>query len=147
MRLTEKMAGLREKIMQFKGKSEIEISKIINTEVETKVNELLENKDVLKNVLAKIKEQKTKISNLNIQDLVAKIKEIFTIKNKNFFEEVVKTHISDIQANFKGYKDITGLLITLAMTPFTCMALNWIYPKFMDYFFPHLGNKANGGKK
>ena len=36
--------------------------------------------------------------------------------------------------------------VSLAMLPVTCALLNWVYPRFMDIFFPGLSSRNKAAK-
>ena len=59
-------------------------------------------------------------------------------------KEAIEGYKALVEANYKGFNQLAkvaiGVLITL---PITCTALNWVYPRFMDIFFPSL----SGAKK
>lgn len=40
----------------------------------------------------------------------------------------------------KNFKKMTGIVIALAVLPFSCGLLNWVYPRFMEKFLPDLAN-------
>lgn len=63
------------------------------------------------------------------------------LKDNQFVYDVVQKHISNVKANIKGLNQIIGIAVGVAMLPLTCCLLNYIYPRFMDTFFPHLSNK------
>lgn len=58
---------------------------------------------------------------------------------KKVFKDVAKAYKKLVDNNYKSWNQITkigvGVLITL---PITCTALNWVYPRFMELFFPKL---------
>lgn len=63
-------------------------------------------------------------------------------------KEAIEGYKALIDSNYKGFNQLAkvaiGVLITL---PITCTALNWVYPRFMDIFFPSLaGNKKEPSK-
>ena len=64
--------------------------------------------------------------------------------NENFTEEVANQLISRTKTNMKWYKQFVGIFVSLSILPFTCTLLNWIYPRFMDAFFPNLSSKKHG---
>ena len=74
------------------------------------------------------------------------VKEFFASINKklkiNLFEkEAVEKLRGKIERRVKGYTQITNILVGLLITlPITCTALNWVYPRFMNIFFPELAN-------
>jgi len=60
-----------------------------------------------------------------------------------------------MEHSYKGFSQMTKIGIGVCITlPITCTALNWVYPRFMDIFFPKLAGKKtdnqqvkNGGDK
>lgn len=76
------------------------------------------------------------------------LKEVYAISEKlgekqngKFVYEVAQKYISNIESAVKGSKQLTGLIVSLAILPVTCSLLNYVYPKFMDKFFPELAAK------
>lgn len=63
--------------------------------------------------------------------------------NRDFAEETAKQLIARTKAHLKCYKQIIGIFVSLAILPFTCTLLNWVYPRFMDVFFPNLSSKKH----
>ncbi len=70
------------------------------------------------------------------------------------FEDVTKSYKNVVGKKYRMFKEFAGITIGLFITtPITCTALNWVYPRFMEIFFPKLaGNKkpqepVNGGEK
>ena len=85
-------------------------------------------------------------------DISASIKK--KIKGK-VFNDIAQTYKEFTANKFKMFKQLTkvgvGVFITL---PISCTVLNWVYPRFMDLFFPKLAGtkkeadaKKNGGVK
>lgn len=65
-------------------------------------------------------------------------------------EEIIPKICNDIVSaykdfsghKFKMFKQMTKVFVGVGVTlPISCTALNWIYPRFMDIFFPSLGGK------
>ena len=55
--------------------------------------------------------------------------------------DVVKNLKDTISKRLKGFNQVTNILVGLVVTlPVTCHALNWVYPRFMNVFFPNLAN-------
>ena len=48
-----------------------------------------------------------------------------------------------VQSNASALKQMSSLVVSLAMLPVTCSLLNWTYPRFMDMVFPNLSNKKH----
>lgn len=73
------------------------------------------------------------------------------------YEDVVRNFKKYVADNFKGTNQITKILVGVCITlPITCTALNWVYPRFMEIFFPGLAGtkksevspvEKNGGDK
>ena len=69
--------------------------------------------------------------------------------SEKIYKDMAKGYKKFIEGGYKGFsqvaKVLTGVFITL---PITCTALNWVYPRFMELFFPKLaGVKKEGGSK
>ena len=64
------------------------------------------------------------------------------LKPSEIFEkEAVLKLRGKIEQRVKGYNQIASILVGLFITlPVTCSALNWVYPRFMNIFFPELAN-------
>ena len=59
-------------------------------------------------------------------------------------KEAIEGYKALIEANYKGFNQLAKVAIGVFITlPITCTALNWVYPRFMDIFFPSL----SGAKK
>lgn len=127
-------------------------------------NNILEEKKV-KLLRAKIKDP-SKLNEHTLHSILGKVIEICGVKEGNVVHDILRdTSTFGIKGDklkrkiykdvVKGYKDLidkhalsmsqftkiaVGVLVTL---PITCTALNWIYPRFMDLFFPNL----SGAKK
>ena len=69
--------------------------------------------------------------------------------SKKVHKDITKLYKNFVQNSYRStnlvIKVIIGVFITL---PITCNALNWVYPRFMDLFFPELsGAKKNADVK
>lgn len=68
-------------------------------------------------------------------------------------KDIVKGYKNMISKRYRFIKEVAGISLGLFVTvPITCHALNWVYPRFMDLFFPNLAGKKtaaekNGGEK
>lgn len=71
-------------------------------------------------------------------------------------KDVVKGYKSMMGKRYRFIKEVAGISLGLFVTvPITCHALNWVYPRFMDIFFPKLSGlkkdtaepAKNGGEK
>lgn len=112
-----------EKIVKDKIKIDIDKKQLEKTVLEKFENIICTNKNPIKKLkkLAKSKEFRPYVT-----DVVY---------------GAVQKQLGDVKGNIKGIKSRTGLYVSLAILPVTCMLLNWIYPKFMDVFFPNLSKK------
>lgn len=112
--------------------SKTALEKSISTlnEIKTQLNtpDSISIKDIEKQIAQKLKES-------NITDECS-------IKT-SFAKKVIEKYKSNIEGSLKGYKQFTGLVISLAVLPVSCYLLNWIYPQFMDALFPNLSNKKH----
>ncbi len=66
--------------------------------------------------------------------------------NKDFIKEVANQLINRNSKHMKWYKQFVGVFVSLSILPFTCTLLNWIYPRFMDVFFPNLSSKKHNNE-
>ena len=66
---------------------------------------------------------------------------------KKVYKDIAKGYKGLVENAYKGVNQFTkigvGVLITL---PITCTALNWVYPRFMDLFFPELSGAKEAKK-
>ncbi len=110
------------------------------TALETSIKTLTEiKKDINSTNGTTIKEIEKKIAQKLKEN---KITDECSIKS-SFAAKVVEKYKSNITGSLKGYKQFTGLVISLAVLPVSCYLLNWIYPLFMDALFPNLSNKKH----
>lgn len=79
-------------------------------------------------------ELKEELSKLKDTEIPAKLLELGKIT-----EEEQKAMCAKFN-NLKGFKIWSGVAVSLATLPFACYALNWIYPRFMETFFPSISN-------
>lgn len=95
----------------------------------------------------------------NIKEVISNISKKLKLESNAGFEKEVITELrAKIEKKVKGFNQVTNILVGLFITlPITCYVLNWIYPRFMDIFFPELSNSKKseapeekakaGGKK
>lgn len=66
---------------------------------------------------------------------------------KKIYKDIAKGYKTLVENSYKGVNQFTkigvGVLVTL---PITCTALNWVYPRFMDLFFPELSGAKEAKK-
>lgn len=146
--LLEKVEKMQEHVKKYKGvATEQEVENIVNKIVAEEKSRLQSALDFYKSIKTTITE-KTNISELR-KAIEAKAKEL-KIKdsglNKNFIEEVADQLVARSKTNMKWYKQFVGVFVSLSILPFTCTLLNWIYPRFMDVFFPNLSAKKHNNE-
>lgn len=146
-------------------------------ERDTYRKKLIERNNVLEDIISQLSEQKLKDPKAadasSIKKTVNKIAEICNfekrpdaekeiLRNTDIFSEDLPTLKSKIfkdvttrfkklvEHNYTSWNQFTkigvGVFITL---PITCTALNWVYPRFMEIFFPKLAGvkKAQTAQK
>lgn len=61
----------------------------------------------------------------------------------------LKARINNAEKVLPDFKQKSGLVVGLAILPFTCGLLNWAYPRIMEEWFPNLAHskKANNQQK
>ncbi len=97
----------------------------------------IESKKILEKLNGAIKD---KVDNV-IETLTNIRKKLKLKNNQEIAEEVVTQIRENVEKNFKGFKQVTNILVGVFITlPLTCTALNWVYPRFMEVFFPNLAN-------
>jgi hypothetical protein len=64
-------------------------------------------------------------------------------------KDIAKAYKKLIENKYKGFNQITKVAVGACITlPITCTALNWVYPRFMELFFPKLaGVKTDNAEK
>ena len=69
-----------------------------------------------------------------------------TLKTK-IYKDITKCYKELVKNNYKSWNQVSKILIGVCFTlPITCSALNWVYPRFMEIFFPKLaGAKKKAG--
>lgn len=105
---------------------------------QTTADMLSQTKDNAKDQSVIKKMQEAIKGNKSIKDLEEISK---AIPESEFVTNVVKKHISNVGANLKGLRQVTGLVVSLATIPISCSILNTVYPKIMDALFPKLSKK------
>lgn len=74
-------------------------------------------------------------------------------KTKEFTSNLMKKQVKILEEKFKSLNKVNGMVANLFVTAVTCTILNWVYPRFMDKFFPKLSaskaqsEKMKGGNK
>lgn len=146
--LLEKVEKMQEHVKKYKNiATEQEVENVVKGIVEEEKLRLQSALDFYKSIKTTISE-KTNIAELK-KLIEAKAKEL-KIKdsglNKNFVEEVANQLIARSKTNMKWYKQFVGVFVSLSILPVTCTLLNWIYPRFMDVFFPNLSAKKHNNE-
>ena len=68
------------------------------------------------------------------------------LKDKKFSFEVANKLKTLTNKHIEGVTRISTLIAALAILPVSCSLLNWIYPRFMDAFFPKLSSKKHNNE-
>lgn len=124
----------REKCDKFSNcSSSNEVREVVLQNLQKRTDKLQEQRKAISELLDGIKSGKT-IGQLH--DDLGKV-----IKDNQFVYDVIQKHISNTKANIKGLNQIIGIGVSVAMLPLTCTLLNYLYPRFMDTFFPSLSDK------
>ena len=101
---------------------------------ESVINQLKSEKAVIERMKLAIKEKAT----------IKEVAEIAkNIPDQSFLYDLAQKHISNVGANLKGYGQVIGLVVSLAILPITCSMLNYAYPKIMKTLFPNLSAKKD----
>ena len=143
--LDEKVENMIAHANKYKNvKSDKEIELMVKATVEKDKLALTELVKFYKGLRNKITET-TSVDEITQQ--LNQIKKKLNLKgcslDKNFVNELANRLVASTKAHQSWYKQFTGIFVTLAILPFTCTLLNWIYPRFMDIFFPNLSNKKH----
>ena len=64
------------------------------------------------------------------------------------YKDIAKCYKELVKNNYKSWNQVSKILVGVCITlPITCTALNWVYPRFMELFFPKLaGAKKKAGE-
>ena len=124
---------IRQKATEIKKQKEIDagtIKTIDMVKVKAKAKEA-----ELKDLLNKKVSEATKIiaDKLGIADAKTKT----TAGALDIAGNLVNNEIKNLD-KFKNYKGFVGIGFNLIFTAITCYALNWVYPRFVERFFPEL---------
>ena len=61
-----------------------------------------------------------------------------------FAGQIAANAVKTAESNFKAYSKVQGIVLSLAILPLSCGALNWSYPRIMEKWFPSLaGTKVD----
>lgn len=145
--LLEKIAGLKDKCNSFSNCSSIEdVKNIVHGRLANRTAELEKQQNAIKELIADIAaNKKLDISKRKtIGQMHARLTKL--IPDNQFVYDVIQKHIGNIKSNIKAYNTVIGIVVGVAMLPLTCCLLNYLYPRFMDTFFPHLSNKKKPHK-
>ena len=69
-----------------------------------------------------------------------------TKKLAKFAGQIAANRVTRAESDFKAYSKIQGIVLSLAILPFACGALNWSYPRIMEKCFPGLSDKKADNK-
>jgi len=122
------------------GKDFLQIRAGIMQHSSEKVRDVLADKAFYESIQKAAKE-----GTLSVPELVDKLR---SIKDDHAVAAVIDKYGTKVSRRMKAFSAVTGLVVSLAIMPATCCALNYLYPRFMDKFFPELSKKKQeGGKK
>ena len=143
--IVEKIDKAIEHADKYRGiTSDAEIERMVQTTVEDQKVKLTKLVDFYNGLKSKITES-TSVDEITEQ--LSELKNRLGIKSssldKDFIKELADRLVTRTKKHQAWYKQFTGIFVTLAILPFTCTLLNWIYPRFMDIFFPNLSNKKH----
>jgi len=146
--MDEKVAKMRNHVTTYSNVlSEEDVKKHVEQSVKDRKTALNKSIEVLNELKTDVTSQNgTTVKNIE-NKIKAKLKEANLIEDcsikSEFAKKVAEKYKSNIEGSLKGYKQNTGLIISLAVLPITCCLLNWVYPIFMDAVFPNLSNKKH----
>ncbi len=67
--------------------------------------------------------------------------------SKKIHKDIIKGYKGFVKNHFSGISQIIQILIGVGITlPITCNALNWVYPRAMELFFPKLSGVKKASK-
>lgn len=148
--MQEKVTKMLKHTEKYANVPEDEVAKHVEKSVADRKFAYTKSIEILKEIESDINAsgENNKISIADIEKRIAeRIKQYNITENcsvKSEFAKKVYTKYKDnIEGSLKGYKQFTGLLISLAVLPITCTLLNEVYPVFMDAVFPNLSNKKH----
>jgi len=124
--------------------SDAEVERMVKNTVESDKEKLTELVEYYRGLKSKVTEA-TSVDEISeqLEALKNKLKLKGSSLDKDFIKELADRLVARTKAHQAWYKQFTGIFVTLAILPFTCTLLNWIYPRFMDIFFPNLSNKKH----
>ncbi len=74
--------------------------------------------------------------------------------SRKVYEDVAKVYKNLVKESYRSINQVTKIMVGACITlPITCTALNWVYPRFMEIFFPKLAGvkkaqaQKDGGDK
>lgn len=100
-----------------------------------KLGEKLDTR-VAKKLMVQVEEIKDKYSNEEVTKAAGK-----TVSEISKQIDSLKGRADEITSRVSKFRDLISIGIALATLPFACGLLNWVYPKFMNAFFPELSKK------
>jgi len=127
-----KISEVRNACKEFSGLTSLEeVAQKVAKKIDVENNVLTAEKKTLEGMKKAIENGET------FKDIIKRAKKI---PDSTFVYDVMQKHMDNIAANLKGFKQVTGLVVSLAILPVACSMLNYFYPKFMDKFFPRLSD-------
>lgn len=66
---------------------------------------------------------------------------------KKIYKDIATGYKNLVENSYKGFNQLAKIAVGVFITlPITCTALNWVYPRFMDLFFPELSGAKEAKK-
>lgn len=140
-------SGLKQGVVELTTEEAEYLCKKISDKIDNKYNPAMKpNKTFLDKAKIKIYNCFEGERNINL----LKVEGRATLEETLLDQQAKKwltTRINNSQKILKNFKNISGLIVGLAILPFTCGLLNWAYPRFMEEFFPKLANSKAQSQK
>lgn len=132
-------------IDKYRGKTAEEIQEIAKNSLKQEVDECTKARDYLKTLKGNFAKNKLTVKDIE-KNILNNMSSNGRFKNKEFAKEILATLKKYTGNNISVFKQISGMGVSLAMLPVTCALLNWVYPRFMDIFFPGLSSRNKAAK-
>ncbi len=129
---------------RFKDAARLTDDALIGEYIKEGITKHLKHAKDDKTILEAMTEMVSKTTNANYNRNTAEIlekSEKLLGRGRDFLFELVQKEAKNINNRFKSYKDVSGLMVGFLTLPVTCYILNWIYPRFMEKFFPSITAK------